>query len=83
MALTPFVVTVSLLGYALVRLIVPKRGKPPHINKEVKKDNPKVVDLVEIEDMEKDKMSYCRCWKSKKVSYHCVYLPLNCQQLGT
>ena len=65
--MTPFVVTVSILGYAVFRLFVPAKGKPPQINKEIKKDNPKVVDLVEVEDMAKDKMSYCRCWKSSKV----------------
>jgi len=39
---------------------------PPQINHRVNKESPKVVDLVEIEDLDPEKISYCRCWKSSK-----------------
>lgn len=73
MAITPFVVTVSLIGFALVRLIVPAKQKPI-VNRKVKKDNPKVVNLVQIEDLTKEKISYCRCWKSETVCKHMIHL---------
>jgi len=52
----------------LLREVVPwGRGKQATpINSKVKKDNPKVVDLVEIEDLDPEKITYCRCWKSEK-----------------
>ncbi|ESO02400.1 hypothetical protein HELRODRAFT_66424 [Helobdella robusta] len=36
------------------------------MNPSIKKDVAKVVDIVEIEDITKEKVSYCRCWRSKK-----------------
>ena len=48
----------------------PKKTRPT-INRKVKKDEAKVVDSFDIEDLAKDakdgKVAYCRCWKSKKV----------------
>lgn len=44
----------------------------PHINRKVKKEEDKVVDSFDIEDLAKNakdgKVTFCRCWKSKKVS---------------
>ena len=37
------------------------------VNPNVKKDCPKVVDMIDIEDI-KEKAPFCRCWRSKKVS---------------
>jgi len=54
--------------FALLRLLVSlvTSRKPQQINRRVKKDNPKVVDLLEVEDLADEKISYCRCWKSSK-----------------
>ena len=63
--------SVSLMVYAsvtTVKAFFPKPLPPPVVNQSVKKESPKVVDLVEIEDLDKDKVSYCRCWRSSKVS---------------
>lgn len=38
------------------------------INHNVKKDEPKVVDTVDVEDLG-NKSVFCRCWKSKKFPY--------------
>jgi CDGSH-type Zn-finger protein len=38
------------------------------INPGVKKDTPKVVDNVDVEDLGK-KAVFCRCWRSKKFPY--------------
>lgn len=73
-ALAPFVLCVLFLLYAVVKLFLPgRRPDPPVCNPDIKKDNPKVVDLVEIEDLDKDKVSYCRCWRSSKVN--CPLIP--------
>lgn len=38
------------------------------INTKVKKDEPKVVDTFDVEDLG-NKSVFCRCWKSKKFPY--------------
>ncbi|TRY55867.1 hypothetical protein DNTS_029118 [Danionella cerebrum] len=38
------------------------------VNLDLKKDNPKVVDAFDIEDLG-DKAVYCRCWRSKKFPF--------------
>lgn len=38
------------------------------INTKVKKDQPKVVDTFDVEDLG-NKSVFCRCWKSKKFPY--------------
>ena len=68
-ALLPFFLTVFVLLYAVVKLFLPgPRHKPPRVNASIKLDSPKVVDPVDIEDFDKDKVSYCRCWRSSKVN---------------
>lgn len=42
------------------------KGQP--INHNVKKDQPKVVDSLDMEDLG-NKSVFCRCWKSKKFPY--------------
>lgn len=42
-------------------------GKAP-INPNIKKDEPKVVDSLDLEDLG-NKSVFCRCWKSKKFPY--------------
>ena len=64
--------TIGIILYSLIRLFHPSvdkgpKGKGHPINPSIKKDCPKVVDVVDVEDLDKEKVSYCRCWKSKKV----------------
>lgn len=43
-------------------------AKGSQINTTVKKDQPKVVDTFDVEDLG-NKSVFCRCWKSKKFPY--------------
>lgn len=67
LALVPFVGTVSILVYVTTKAFLPQR-KPEDIaiNMKIQKESPKVVNVVDIEDLG-EKISYCRCWRSKKV----------------
>jgi len=62
-----FIYLILLIIVAVVKLLLPK--SPPFVNQSVKKKEPKIVDFVDIEDLDKEKISYCRCWRSKKVCY--------------
>jgi len=53
-----------LIVVALVKLVLPR--PPTKVNADIKKDDPKVVDLVDVEDLNTEKAAYCRCWKSKQ-----------------
>ncbi|PVD38216.1 hypothetical protein C0Q70_00827 [Pomacea canaliculata] len=66
LALVPFVGTVSILVYVTTKAFLPQR-KPEDIaiNMKIQKESPKVVNVVDIEDLG-EKISYCRCWRSKK-----------------
>ena len=59
--------TVSFVVYSVAKAFTPKPEVKPKVNLELQKDSPKVVNLLDIEDMDADKVSYCRCWRSKKV----------------
>lgn len=59
-----FIYLILLIIVAVVKLLLPK--SPPFVNQSVKKKEPKIVDFVDIEDLDKEKISYCRCWRSKK-----------------
>ncbi|KAK7491877.1 hypothetical protein BaRGS_00016896 [Batillaria attramentaria] len=66
LALVPFVGTVSLLVYVTVRAFTPPaKPKDVPVNMKIQKESAKVVNMVDIEDLG-DKISYCRCWRSKK-----------------
>jgi len=68
-SLVLFFAVLALIVHATVKHVVSlvsRRPPPPVINTRVKKDSPKVVDAVEIEDLAQEKISYCRCWKSSK-----------------
>jgi len=58
-----------LIIVAVVKLLLPKSA--PAVNPSVNKKEPKVVNIVEIEDIDKEKISYCRCWRSNKVAVIC------------
>ena len=38
------------------------------VNLKIQKENAKVVNMVDIEELG-DKVSYCRCWRSNKVGF--------------
>ena len=38
------------------------------MNLSIRKNEKKVVDTVDIEDITAEKTYYCRCWRSEKVS---------------
>ena len=46
------------------------KGKDVVVNLEISKEKEKVVDFVDVEDLG-EKACFCRCWRSKKVSF-CV-----------
>ncbi|XP_014276928.1 CDGSH iron-sulfur domain-containing protein 2 homolog [Halyomorpha halys] len=62
--LVPFFAAVGGVSYVTYRTIKPKQA----INPSIRKDEPKVVDIANIEDLG-EKTSYCRCWKSEKFPY--------------
>lgn len=74
--LLPFLGVLALLGYLAVRPFLPKKKqqKDSLINLKIQKENPKVVNEINIEDLCRTKAVYCRCWRSKTVSrfLHCV-----------
>ena len=68
--LLPFLGVLALLGYLAVRPFLPKKKqqKDSLINLKIQKENPKVVNEINIEDLCLTKAAYCRCWRSKTVS---------------
>ncbi|KAB1282551.1 CDGSH iron-sulfur domain-containing protein 2 [Camelus dromedarius] len=65
--LLPFLGVLALLGYLAVRPFLPKKRqqKDSLINLKIQKENPKVVNEINIEDLCLTKAAYCRCWRSK------------------
>jgi len=57
------------IGPVVKEKLAPLLGAPPsRVNTQIQMDCPKVVDTVDIEDIDA-KAVYCRCWKSKKFPY--------------
>ena len=79
LSLVPFVGTVSLLVYVTVKTVnvylPPKEGqeKKTLVNLRIQKESPKVANIVDVEDLG-DKVAYCRCWRSRKVSLNLIFL---------
>ncbi|XP_045852448.1 CDGSH iron-sulfur domain-containing protein 2 [Meles meles] len=65
--LLPFLGVLALLGYLAIRPFLPKKKqqKDSLINLKIQKENPKVVNEINIEDLCLTKAAYCRCWRSK------------------
>ncbi|XP_047574061.1 CDGSH iron-sulfur domain-containing protein 2 [Lutra lutra] len=65
--LLPFLGVLALLGYLSIRPFLPKKKqqKDSLINLKIQKENPKVVNEINIEDLCLTKAAYCRCWRSK------------------
>ncbi|XP_064388110.1 CDGSH iron-sulfur domain-containing protein 2-like [Halichondria panicea] len=70
--LLPFFVFLLILLYLIFSPFLNFVSRPkqprPKINKKIRKDEPKVADKFDIEDLG-DKVSLCRCWKSAKFPY--------------
>uniref|UniRef100_A0A8C6XIJ1 CDGSH iron sulfur domain 2 n=1 Tax=Naja naja TaxID=35670 RepID=A0A8C6XIJ1_NAJNA len=68
--LLPFLGVLALRGYLAIRPFLPmkKQQKDSLINLKIQKDNTKVVNKINIEDLCHTKAVYCRCWRSKTVS---------------
>jgi len=69
--LLPFFIFIFIFLYLFLSPILSplfKRKKPrqPFVNEMIKKDEKKIVDVFDIEDIG-DKKSFCRCWKSLTV----------------
>lgn len=68
-SLLPLIYTVLFIVYASVKSVtgfLPSKSRKL-VNISIDKEKPKIVNLVEIEDLDKEKTSYCRCWRSKTV----------------
>ena len=59
-------VTAAAIGYGFY--VTLKLRRKQGVNPSIKKDCPKIVDTVEIEDLGKDTY-FCRCWRSAKFPY--------------
>ena len=77
--LLPFFLFLIILLYLVLspflNVLTQSKKARPHVNKNVKKDEKKVVDSFDIEDIGKDGKdgaAFCRCWKSKKVRINCA-----------
>lgn len=73
--LLPLITTVLFILVCSTSLFTPApSGKPKkhRINTKIKLESPKVVDsktLKDIEDLGKDTVAFCRCWKSSTFPY--------------
>lgn len=67
--LLPLLGILALLGYLTIRPFLPKKKKQRDclINLKIQKENPKVVNEIDIEDLNSANVCYCRCWRSKTV----------------
>lgn len=66
--LLSWVGTAIAVGYAAYLSYNVAKKKDGSINPKIRKDEPKVVDTVDVEDLG-NKSVFCRCWKSKKFPY--------------
>lgn len=78
--LLPLLGILALLGYLTIRPFLPKKKKQRDslINLKIQKENPKVVNEIDIEDLNSTNVCYCRCWRSKTVrlstSWHKTFI---------
>ena len=72
--------TLSLLAYVTIQAFKSKPApKDARVNLRIQKESSKVVNMVDIEELG-DKVSYCRCWRSKRVRKEIyVYVPFSIQ----
>lgn len=66
LSLLPFIGMLSLISYVTYQAFRSKPApKDSRVNLKIQKECSKVVNMVDIEELG-DKVSYCRCWRSKK-----------------
>uniref|UniRef100_A0A2K6FTF0 Iron-binding zinc finger CDGSH type domain-containing protein n=1 Tax=Propithecus coquereli TaxID=379532 RepID=A0A2K6FTF0_PROCO len=67
--LLPFLGVLALLGFLAVRPFFPKKKQQKdsliNLNLKMQKENPKVVNEINIEDLCLTKAAYRRCWRSE------------------
>ena len=75
MSLLPFflflVVLLYLIFSPLLGMLTSRKIPRPKINKKQRLEENKVTNVVSIQDIEelgKEKVAFCRCWKSSKVN---------------
>lgn len=78
--LLPLLGILALLGYLTIRPFLPKKKKQRDslINLKIQKENPKVVNEIDIEDLKSTNVCYCRCWRSKTVCCSSSFLFKQC-----
>jgi len=54
------------LGVGRRRVVLCQAGQ---INPDIRKDEAKVVDTVDVSSQEKPQVAYCRCWRSAKDTF--------------
>ncbi|XP_062333383.1 CDGSH iron-sulfur domain-containing protein 2 isoform X2 [Osmerus eperlanus] len=75
--LLPLLGILALLGYLTIRPFLPKKKKQRDslINLKIQKENPKVVNEIDIEDLKSTNVCYCRCWRSKTRQHRPIIKP--------
>ncbi|KAF2894519.1 hypothetical protein ILUMI_11647 [Ignelater luminosus] len=70
LALIPPTAALAGLTYISYRAFCPKGRPAPsgRVNHRIMKDNPKVVDTIDVEDIS-EKAAFCRCWRTKNWPY--------------
>lgn len=62
-------IPIAAVSAAVAVLVTQKLSKPkPWVNHSIQKNNPKVATSIDVEDIG-DGKAYCRCWRSKQVSF--------------
>ena len=74
--LVPFFASIGLVGYVSYKEINDFLYRKEHawVNKDYCKNKTKIADIISKDEViaaieKNDKVAYCRCWKSKTVSY--------------
>ena len=72
--LLPFILFLVILLYLVfspfLNYITRTKQRRPRVNRKIKLNEPKVATVMDIEDVSKegkDKVAFCRCWRSNKV----------------
>ncbi|XP_047002124.1 CDGSH iron-sulfur domain-containing protein 2 homolog isoform X1 [Schistocerca americana] len=66
--LIPLGASIAAVTFLTYKAFGPGSKKTNMINPDIRKDLAKVADVFDIEDIG-DKVSFCRCWRSKKFPY--------------
>ncbi|KAL1139533.1 hypothetical protein AAG570_006516 [Ranatra chinensis] len=85
-ALVPFFAVIGGISFVTFRTVKPRNTSHfQSVNPSIRKDEAKVVDIVNIEDLG-DSTAFCRCWRSAKFPYcdgsHGRHNRENCDNTG-